>query len=177
MSNQKLAALLVAPLILAGCVTNQAALQDHTITTKSADQTNAYVDSELAQAANRSADALQTLAMIERAKSPAPVMPVDETKLPADLQKKVTLQWSGPATEALAKIAAQIGYTFHEAGTKPKTPVLVHIAETQMPAAKLLERIGTEAYPFATVTVDPNICHIELRYLANAGATGLTAAR
>src|SRR3546814_1000970 len=86
--------------------------------------------------------------------SDLPVMPVDETVLSDELRKPITLQWSGPASVALEKISARIGYTFRETGAKPKTPVLVHIAETQLPAAKLLERIGTEAYPFATVTVD-----------------------
>ena len=177
MSNHKIAALILVPAItLAGCAQNLTA-QNNITATQTAQQTNTYVNSELAEAASRSADALQTLAMIERAKSPAPVMPVDETALPDALQKKITLDWSGPAGEALSQIAPQIGYTFNETGTKPKTPVFVHVQASDMPAAKLLERIGTEAYPFATVTVDPNVAHIELRYLANAGTAGLTAAR
>ncbi len=165
---------LMVPLALAACAgdkdTSTASTQAHTSAV-----TNSYVQDQLAQAASRSADALQTLAMIERANSRPLPNPVDETGLPDALQRKVTLDWSGPAADVLSKLSMQIGYSFHETGIKPKAAVLVNVGVVDMPAAKVLEQIGMQAYPFGTVTVDPNISRVELHYLATPGATGMPA--
>ena len=139
--------------------------------------TSTYVSEKLADSASRSADALQTLAMIERSKAGPLPLPVDESDLPEALQRKVTLDWSGPAAEIIGRLSSQIGYRFLETGSKPKASVLVNIGVVDMPAAKVLEQIGMQAYPFATVTVDPNISRVELRYLAAPGATGIGQAQ
>lgn len=168
------AALAMTGLVMTACVPAQGERgQSRADGSAGAAATGAYVSEKLADSASRSADALQTLAMIERSKAGALPMPVDETALPEALQRKVTLDWSGPAADVLGRLSAQIGYRFLESGSKPKASVFVNIGVLDMPAAKVLEQIGMQAYPFATVIVDPNISRVELRYLAAPGVTGI----
>jgi defect-in-organelle-trafficking protein DotD len=59
---------------------------------------------------------------------------------------------------------------------------MIHFNLVDVPAAKALEQIGLQAYPFGEVAVDPNVKRVEFRYIqAQTGqqptsATGISPA-
>lgn len=123
------------------------------------------IDQKLATAATTAAKAQENLARIQIARTaPSPSM-LDETDLPEELQRPATIDWSGPAHEAAQKIANLIGYSFKITGNRPSIPPMVHVSVVDISAAKALEDIGLQAYPFGEVAVDPNAKRIEFRYL------------
>jgi len=123
------------------------------------------VDRMLAEAASKAADAQQTLARVQVARTKPAPSPLDESSLPEELKRLATIDWSGPAHEAARKVAALVGYSFAVTGNPPSIPPMVHVSATDVTAAKALENIGLQAYPFGEVTVDPNVKRIEFRYL------------
>lgn len=147
-------------LMLAACGTKSA---KDTATPRYAGGTD--VDRMLAEAASKAAEAQETLARVQVARTrPAP-SPLDESSLPEELKRLATIDWSGPAHEAARKVAALIGYSFAVTGNPPSIPPMVHVSATDVTAAKALENIGLQAYPFGEVTVDPNVKRVEFRYL------------
>lgn len=123
------------------------------------------VDGRLAEAAGKAAKAQETLARVQIARTKPAPLPLDETSLPEELKRPATIDWSGPAHEAARKIAALIGYSFAVTGNPPSIPPMVHVSAVDVPAAKALENIGLQAYPFGEVAVDPNAKRVEFRYL------------
>lgn len=121
------------------------------------------VDQLLLAAATHSVSALDTLAMIQRARTAPRASTLDESQLPEELRRKVTLEWSGPANEAVRKIASNIGYGFIEPGNPPAHPALVSIDLKDIGAAKALEDIGNQVFASATVIVNPNTKTVEFR--------------
>lgn len=123
------------------------------------------VDGKLAAAADTAAKAQETLARVQVARTKPAPLPLDETSLPEELKRPATIDWSGPAHEAARKVAALIGYSFAVTGNPPSIPPMVHVSSVDVPAAKALENIGMQAYPFGEVAVDPNAKRVEFRYL------------
>lgn len=123
------------------------------------------VDGKLAEAAGKAAKAQETLARVQVARTKPAPLPLDETSLPEELKRPATIDWSGPAHEAARKVAALIGYSFAVTGNPPSIPPMVHVSSVDVSAAKALENIGLQAYPFGEVTVDPNVKRVEFRYL------------
>jgi defect-in-organelle-trafficking protein DotD len=121
------------------------------------------VDQQIAQSSARAANALETLAMIQRART-APAAPaLDESGLPEELRRKTTLEFDGPADEAAKSLAEQIGYGFVTTGNPPANPGLVSLDEHDVSVAKALEDLGLQVQRFATVIVDPNLRRVEFR--------------
>ena len=125
----------------------------------------AEIDSRLAEAAQKAAKAQENLARVQIARTKPAPLPLDESSLPEELRRPATVDWSGPAHEAARKIAALIGYSFAVTGNPPSIPPMVHVSVADVSAAKALENIGLQAYPFGEVTIDPNVKRIEFRYL------------
>lgn len=123
------------------------------------------VDRQLAEAAQKAASAQEELARVQIARTKPAPPPLDESSLPEELKRQATIDWSGPAHEAARKIAALVGYSFLVTGNPPSIPPMVHVSVKDVSAAKALENIGLQAYPFGEVTVDPNAKRIEFRYL------------
>lgn len=121
------------------------------------------VDQQLAQSAARAANALETLAMIQRVRTEPVAAPIDETGLPAELARRTTVEWSGPAKELVKELAANIGYDFTETGGTAAAPAMVHVNVRDVSAAKALEDIGLQVQQWATVIVDPNLKRVEYR--------------
>lgn len=125
----------------------------------------AEIDARLAEAANKAAKAQENLARVQIARTKPAPLPLDESALPEELKRPATIDWSGPAHEAARKIAALIGYSFAITGNPPSIPPMIHMSVEDVTAAKALENIGLQAYPFGEVTVDPNVKRVEFRYL------------
>ena len=135
------------------------------------------VEQQLAQSASRAANALETLAMIQRARTEPAAPALDESGLPPELKRRTTIEWSGPALEVVRELAGNIGYAFVESGNPPSAPGMVSIDVKDVSVAKALEDVGLQAQRFATVVVDPNARRIEFRHETVEGSTPRAAAR
>jgi defect-in-organelle-trafficking protein DotD len=149
-----------ASLMLAGCGTTK--VSDPEISDAYGNQ---QIDKQMADAATRAVKAQETLARVQIARTTPAPLPLDETNLPEELKRPATIDWSGPAQEAARKIASLVGYQFQITGNPPSVPPSIHISVEDVTAAKALEQIGLQAYPFGEVAVDPNVKRIEFRYL------------
>lgn len=154
----KMAALAACTLALGACATQKATVVEQSTLHRE-------VDESLARAAERAAEAQETLARIQIARTKPTPSPIDEAELPKELRRPATVDWSGPAHEAARRVAALIGYSFSVVGNPPSIPPMIHATMTDAPAAKVLEQIGLQAYPFGEVAVDPNAKRVEFRYL------------
>ena len=75
--------------------------------------------------------------------------------VPADLQRLVSFEWSGPLDQGVAKLAASIGYTFYTTAPANSQPLDVAIRLSSVPAYQVFQTLGAEAGTRATVQVDP----------------------
>ena len=75
--------------------------------------------------------------------------------MPADLQRLVSFEWSGPLDQGVARLAASIGYTFYATVPANSQPVDVAIRLSSVPAYQVFQTLGAEAGTRATVQVDP----------------------
>jgi len=75
--------------------------------------------------------------------------------MPADLQRLVSFEWSGPLDQGVAKLAASIGYTFYTTAPANAQPLDVAIRMASVPAYQVFQTLGAEAGTRATVQVDP----------------------
>jgi len=123
------------------------------------------VEQSIAKAADRAAEAQETLAQVQVSRTKPTPSSLNESNLPEELQRPTTLDWSGPSHEAAERIATLIGYRFSIVGNTPSAPPMVHLSLKDVPAAKALEQIGLQSFPFGEVAVDPNVKRIEFRYL------------
>ena len=86
--------------------------------------------------------------------SPA-VARVVQPVMPEDLQRIISFDWSGPLDEAVAKLAASVGYTFYTTAPANPQPLDVAIRLASVPAYQVFQTLGAEAGTQATVQVDP----------------------
>lgn len=119
----------------------------------------------LAQSADRAAKARETLARVERTRTPPAPTPVDETGLPPELRLPTTVDWSGPAPEVAERLAAGIGYEFRILGNPPANPPMANLSVQDLSVVKVLEDIGLQVQPGAQIVIDPNARRVEFRYL------------
>ena len=75
--------------------------------------------------------------------------------MPEDLQRIVSFEWSGPLDQAVAKLAASVGYTFYATAPANPQPLDVAIRLSSVPAYQVFQTLGAEAGTRATVQVDP----------------------
>jgi hypothetical protein len=91
-----------------------------------------------------------------------PLPPIDYTKLPPDLARKVTIKWNGPVSGAIQAVAQQINYTFLPTLNQPATPPNILLDENGTPAVALFQKIGAQVAQYGTVSVDPNKRTVQL---------------
>lgn len=149
-----------ATLLLAACSTTKTSDNDISDV-----YTSQSIDKELAEAFGRASKAQETLARVQVARTTPTPSALDEASLPAELKRPATIDWSGPAHEAAEKVSNLIGYQFKITGNRPSIPPMVHISVQDVSAAKALEDIGLQSFPFGEVSVDPNAKRVEFRYL------------
>jgi hypothetical protein len=128
------------------------------------------VELQLSQSAARSANALETLALIQRARTTPAAPAVDESTLPPDLRRHSTVAFTGPAVEVVKQLAALIGYGFLETGNPPAEPGLVTVNDTDVAVGVVLGDVSLQSQRFATIIVNPNTRSIEFRNDTVSGA-------
>lgn len=123
----------------------------------------------LAEAADKTSKAMETLAAVEQAKSPAiAVQPIHNA--PPELQRAITVSWIGPAEVISKKLADRASYTFLRIGDPPPIPLVVNIDVENQPVVDVLRDIGLQLGTRADVKVDSVRRTVEIHY---APVTGL----
>lgn len=128
------------------------------------------VDLMLADAADRATRALETLADIENTKSPVKSIAV-VPNAPQELQRALTLNWTGPAEPLVRELAKKAGYTYGTLGTTPAVPVLVNIQATNQPLIEILRNIGLQMGSRADLKVNGETRIMEIHYTSTHGNT------
>lgn len=154
----KLAAVAACAIALGGCATAPTAITEPSTLRED-------VEDAIGKAAQRAAEAQETLARVQVSRSKPTPSPLRDADLPEELRRPATLEWSGPAHEAARRLAALVGYRFAVVGNPPSVPPVVHVSVRDVPVGKALEQVGLQAYPFGEVAVDPSSRRVEFRYL------------
>ena len=121
------------------------------------------VDLMLADAADRSTRALETLAAMEQ--SQMPIKPVAAVpQVPQDLARGVSVQWSGPAEPLVQELARKAGYAYNAVGSKPATDIIVSVAAQNKPLIELFRDIGMQMGARGDLKVNMQMRSIEIHY-------------
>ena len=125
------------------------------------------VSVRLADAADKASKSLQSLAAIEQARTPAPLPPITPTEPHDDLERPMSVTWTGPAVPLLQRLALRVGYRFEQLGTPPTVPVSVTVNVIEQPVLEILRDTGLQMGSRANLVVDANRHVVELQYAAN----------
>lgn len=129
------------------------------------------VSAMLADAADRASVALETLAAVEQARTPAiAVGPIENA--PSELERAITVNWVGPVEPIARKLADRAGYMFQTIGASPAVPVVVSIDVENKPVIDVLRSVGLQLGTRADVKVDGARHVVEIHYAPNLGAGG-----
>jgi len=157
-------------IFLAACANDQNSSTDSTDKSESTSveavtsRFPAMIDDRLGRAAERNATALETLAMIERTRTPPSPVRVDEALLNPELLQPITIGWFGPATEAVRRIAETVGYRYVETGARPSAPVLIALDVRERAAGQVLSDIGLRVQGSGAVLVNQRARLVEYRH-------------
>ncbi|MCK5374335.1 MAG: DotD/TraH family lipoprotein [Alphaproteobacteria bacterium] len=125
----------------------------------------------LAESADRASSALETLAAVEQARTPAISMsPIGE--VPQELRRTITVNWVGPIEPIAKTLADRAGYSFLILGNEPSIPVVVSVDTENARVVDVLRDIGLQLGKRGDVKVDANSRMIEIYYAPNAGING-----
>jgi len=169
MSRKQLSLLLLFSMVLVtGCESSNAAFSGGSPQlVASPDKVTAM----LAESADRASTALETLAAVERARTPATtVSPIDN--VPPELGRAITVNWVGPIEPIAKTLADRAGYGFLVLGNKPSTPVVVSIDAENQRVVDTLRDIGLQLGMRGDVRVDAKSKMVEIYYAPNAGLGG-----
>lgn len=135
------------------------------------------IDQQIAGSSARAANAIETLAMVERTRTRPSAPPVDVAALPPELKVPVTMEWSGPADEAVRQLAKKSGYSFRIVGSaSSSTPLMADLSLHDIVLGQAFADVGLQVNPFASVVVDPNNRSVEFRNeTGTARTTGIEA--
>ncbi len=129
------------------------------------------VSAMLANAADKASNALQTLAAVEAARTPAPeVGPVGDA--PPELRRAITVNWGGPVDPISKTLADRAGYEFQTIGTPPPNPLVVSLDIENRPIIDVLRDIGLQMGVRGDIKVDSARKVIEIHYPPNTGIGG-----
>ncbi len=129
------------------------------------------VSSMLAQSADRASSALETLAAVERARTPAASMsPLSD--VPQELRRAITVNWVGPIEPIAKTLADRAGYGFLVLGSEPTIPVVVSIDAENTSVIDVLRDLGLQLGMRGDVKVDARAKMVEIYYAPNAGLGG-----
>ena len=118
-------------------------------TTSDATATSDMVQQTLGLASEEAHANLAMLAKL-RGKGAIPILPAPDTTL----DSKVTINWTGPANEALKTICLQVGYKYIETGRKRAQELPVVVNGSNRSAYDIIEDIAWQIQPNAVVRVD-----------------------
>lgn len=126
------------------------------------------VSAMLADAADRAANSLETLAAVEYARGPGvAVGPVGDA--PTELRRAITVNWVGPVEPVTKMLAERAGYNFLTVGGPPVVPVVVSIDAQNTPVIEVLRNIGLQLGMRGDIKVDGAGRVVELHYPPNTG--------
>lgn len=121
------------------------------------------VTMRLAQAADRAANALDTLAAIEQVRTPTDLPPL-VASAPPELRRSVTINWYGPVEPLVKTLADRASYRFLITGNAPETGIIVTTKARNQPVIELLRDVGLQLGGRADLRVDANKKTVELSY-------------
>lgn len=125
----------------------------------------------LADAADKAASSLETLAAVEQARAPAvSVSPIKDA--PPELRRAITVNWVGPAAPITKTLADRAGYVFQAVGNEPPVPLVISIDAENEPVIEVLRSIGLQLGTRADVRVDSASRTIEIHYAPVSGIGG-----
>ncbi|MFA5593026.1 MAG: DotD/TraH family lipoprotein [Micavibrio sp.] len=125
----------------------------------------------LAEAADKAAGSLETLAAIEQARAPGiAVEPIHNA--PEELMRAMTVTWVGPPEQILRRLADRASYNFVALGNRPPVPLVVNVDVRNQPVIEILRDIGLQLGVRADVKVDSTRHMIELHYAPVTGVGG-----
>ena len=117
----------------------------------------------LAQAADRAANALDTLAAVEQVRTPSDLPPL-AAGAPAELRRSVTVNWIGPVEPLAKQLADRASYKFVISGNAPETSIIVSMNARNQPVIEALRDVGLQLGGRAELKVDANLKTVELSY-------------
>ena len=158
--------LVLATLSVAGCSGKAVAIRDAQLVA-APDR----VSAQLADAADKASNALQTLAAIEQAKSP-PAALARTDNAPVELRRAVTVEWIGPVDQLTRTLADRASYSFDILGDVPPAPVVVNIDVENKPIIDVLRDVGLQLGGRADIRVDAVRRVVELHYAPVTAASG-----
>ena len=113
------------------------------------------VSAMLADAADRAANSLETLAAVEQSRSPGvAVAPVG---------------WIGPVEPISKTLANRAGYNFIVVGNAPPVPIVVSIDKENLPVIDVLRDVGLQLGMRGDIKVDSAGKVVELHYPPDTG--------
>ena len=125
----------------------------------------------LAESADRASTALETLAAVEQARTPATSMsPIDD--VPQELRRTITVNWVGTIEPIAKTLADRAGYSFLVLGNEPSIPVVVSVDAVNSRVVDILRDIGLQLGKRGDVKVDARSRMVEIYYSPNAGIGG-----
>ena len=117
----------------------------------------------LANAADRAANALDTLASIEQVRTPTDLPPLAEGA-PPELRRSITVNWVGPVEPLVKQLADRASYKLNVTGNKPEIAIVVTIDVRNQPVIETLRDVGLQLGGRAELKVDANQKIVELSY-------------
>ncbi len=162
-------ALLIASLgLMVGCETAQVAFSGDSPQLVAAPDS---VSAMLADAADRAATSLETLAAVEYARAPG-VAVATIGNAPPELRRSITVNWVGPVEPIAKTLADRAGYNFLAIGNLPAIPIVVSLDVQNRPIVEVLRDLGLQLGMRADIKVDAERRVVEIHYAPVTGVTG-----
>lgn len=115
---------------------------------------NTSVDRIIAENSVDAVNALQTVARMERTKTP-PTITDPNAGAPPELKLKVTeLNWSGTAEALVRSLAEKVGYSYIPMEVQLETPLMVNIDIQNRTVAEALDDVDLQIHDRAHIIVD-----------------------
>lgn len=129
------------------------------------------VSAMLADSADRASAALETLAAVEKARTPASAMsPIGD--VPTELRRTITVNWVGPIEPLAKTLADRAGYGFLVLGGEPAIQAVVSIDAENTRVVDVLRDIGLQLGMRGDIKVDAQTRMVEIYYTPNSGVGG-----
>lgn len=122
------------------------------------------LDEIVIESAQAAARARKELAQAEASDRQTAVEPERELQVPAALQRKLTLRWTGPVAPLLSRLADEAGYGFEFEGPLPASGITIRITKYQRSIKQLIDEVGMQLGARATIQVDMTHGLLKLRY-------------
>ena len=123
------------------------------------------VDLMLADAADRSTRALETLAAMEQTQMPIKAIAA-VPNAPQELQRAVTFDWTGPVEPLVEELTRKAGYSYGVIGAQPSSPIIITMKVQNKPLINVFRDIGMQMGARADLNINAQIRSVEIQYAA-----------